>query len=115
VIEAFLLEYETEGSKSSNSVSSIERRIIDMGLNHNQQQEQTTMKNDNNENIMRKSFVSRFVDELRDIFTNSKSLDSNNKANNKTDDQENNLRFHLNPKEPKSVEILLQRMFLDEL
>jgi hypothetical protein len=100
-----LLEYENQDD-SNLFLSKLEERIIKLGLNFDEslgKNEYTSFSSE------QKSQLSKIVDSLKSIFkidvTNSEvNLDSKNQV----------VKFHINSKEPKAVEVLLGRMFSTE-
>ncbi|RNA14534.1 two pore calcium channel 1-like [Brachionus plicatilis] len=103
IIEAFLLEYETEGDSDKSSSSKLEKRIIEQGLAF-----EDTEKNINtNEDKKISTMIKEFFKSIREIGIYSCSANQNN--------AKNELKFHTNSRDAKPVEILLQRMFYNEI
>ena len=102
VIEAFLLEYENQDD-STLFLSKLEQRIIKLGLNFDSLVSKNEYESFSGE---KKNKLNQWLDSLRSIF---KTDVTDTAANSDTRNQL--VRFHINSKEPKAVEVLLGRMF----
>ena len=102
VIEAFLLEYENQDD-STLFLSKLEQRIIKLGLNFDSLGSKNEYESFSGE---KKNKLNQWLDSLRSIF---KTDVTDTAANSDTRNQL--VRFHINSKEPKAVEVLLGRMF----
>ncbi|CAF0821002.1 unnamed protein product [Brachionus calyciflorus] len=105
IIEAFLLEYETEDSGAESVDSKLEKRIKELGLAYEGPEISDDVESPD-KTLMTK--IVEFFNSLKEILNEK---DSSNENNNNL----NGFRFHINSKEAKPVEILLQRMFLNEI
>ena len=102
MIEAFLLEYENQDD-STLFLSKLEQRIIKLGLNFDSLVSKNEYESFSGE---KKNKLNQWLDSLRSIF---KTDVTDTAANSDTRNQL--VRFHINSKEPKAVEVLLGRMF----
>jgi len=108
VIEAFLIEYESENKTSVNT--KVEQRIIDLGLNIDSNDSSSKESNRTNQTIIGK--IREFISSLKKICDLNESRE--NKLNKIDIENEGTILFHLNSRAPKSVEALLQSMFSNE-
>jgi len=90
VIEAYLLEYEK--SEKSQFEIKVEAKITELGLNLNSEKNKETPRVNSND----------LIDSIAQAYTNDAPTDTS---------KIEGLKFHINPKGPKPVEVLLQRMF----
>ena len=108
VLESFLIEYETKENPLTLFETKIKNRIVELGLH------------------VYDTYKSCVVDRSHVMVSNNddhkcKNIEKLKNLKNKLNDLDGgvddditkleDLRFHLNPKGPKSVNILLQRMF----
>jgi len=107
VIEAFLIEYESENKSSVNT--KLEQRIIDLGLNIDSN-DPSKESNITNQTIVGK--IREFISSLKKICDSNELRE--NKPNRIDIENEGAILFHLNSRVPKSVEALLQSMFSNE-
>ena len=129
VIEAFLLEYETEDD-SKNDYSKVEQRIIHLGLHYIEDaQDDEDSQGEASKSIplaqrIKRSIVRLFVAK-NPYYSDAISRFNAANVNTTTADDENvmtpgglgnksAIRFHIYSRDAKPVEILLQRMFSDE-
>ena len=98
MLEAFLLEYET--NEKTLFEMKIESRIVELGLSLDDHSE-SKISNDNIK-VERKNKILKTIENL---YGEETDVDLSKLEG---------VRFHLNPKGPKKVDILLQRMFSQE-
>lgn len=97
-----MLEYENQDD-SQFLLSKLEERIISLGLNYDETNRDEYISFSNTDS--KRSKLKQLADNIKKIFeTNTKTSNSDKQI----------VKFHINSKEPKAVEILLQRMFNNE-
>ena len=102
MLESFLLEYET--NEKTLFETKIESRIVELGLSLQDGGKGEVLNDENhkNEKVERQN---KMKDTLSALYGDDIQVDLSKLEG---------VRFHLNPKGPKPVNILLQRMFSQE-
>jgi hypothetical protein len=118
-----MLEYESNSQPNKPNDNKLEARINDLDLSYensnNQSEDNLTAEDaeklDKNENNINKTLIiiKKFFISLKNIFVSNNNIDVN--LNNNGVSNLGGIKFHINTREAKPVEILLQRMFSNEL
>ena len=107
-----MLEYEADESNGKQKLSEnkLEKRIADMDLSFDK------LETRSNDGIYVNTWdkIKCFFVSIKNIFIYEEKIEEPGDKNKKTDSI-GGLRFHINSRDAKPVEILLQRMFSNEL
>lgn len=124
-----MLEYESNSQPNKPNDNKLEARINDLNLNYDNSinQSDDSLKIDETNNLAKNEnsnikkynksilIVKKFFISLKNVFVNSNNSNIDANLNNNGVSTLGGIKFHINTREAKPVEILLQRMFSNEL